>query len=273
MDDPLEIQPESEKLITTKAYTRIIQEPEYQTEKELMDNPVATTSLISQLNWDVQEDLNIQDVKTPTGTKYLVYSRPVIYAIADKFPHIIDLCIESESKEDALEEFKQRKEEGEKIKRERQKAIEPYLLELSKIPGVIFIGGRGTMYDNRRLAGVYDDIDVSLFLDFDSEEEMSQLLSEVKKTYEKMAEELNVQVWGIEHLAERIRDASNQLLVKRSRESFEVSFDFINFKYTKDQKRIQRIIEGDTYSKDMFAHYVFLGGKKDVFDEFVKKFQ
>ncbi len=170
-----EIMPEHE----TYKYTRLWQMPNAPREA---DSSFPTQLMIAArdaIDWGSTSTSNIAEFDFQ-GTHYFVhYSCPCWYSYAKDSFKIADLLVISEDSEDAATKFAADEADAQQKKQNSSEFIEHFLPELLKLPDIVVIMGRGSVYDKRRLpASAGDDIDLMLFVDrsFTSENEVQDII-------------------------------------------------------------------------------------------------
>lgn len=229
------------------------------------ENPYPNATPIFELerkaiNWESQEDMSVVQV----GQNYIVHSRPAFYRFADQKLKVVDICIVSENLSIATESFKQRKAESDRIKTERSAQIEPFVKEISQIPGIQLITGRGTVYDERRIANITDDIDVSIFFKADSLVEFEKMIAMLNEVSKKIAAQLKVDIERIDFTSDNL-SAEAKEIVSQSDSKYTISFDLINLLILQNPNS-RSDGQKDRYYVDIVKQMKFLGGSPKILD-------
>lgn len=195
---------------------------------------------------------------------YFVNSTPLYWTYGDIRPLRSDLVVIAKTQEEALQQFDDIVEKGNKLRESRTAELLPFFKHIQGDENIKLILGRGTAYDSHRVYFTEDDLDVMLFIEWQDGDGLQNVLENLKNTAKTFGDSKNIEIGAMSFMDQKDWWTFSNPVNPR----FSVNLDFIPAEFLKlarASKKMRFLNLNDPYIQYMFRTAVFIGGENKVF--------
>lgn len=221
------------------------------------------------IDWSLESSENISSFIYKGTLYFAVYSKPSWYSFGSDSFKLLDIVVVSKDKDLAIQEFNKLKLEALDVKLECIEIANKFVDKLKDISEIKVIMGRGSVFNPSRLPTGNLDIDIMLFLEFNSESDLEGVFSKIKSIAKNFKEyNFTYSVFDSKFSGE-----DNYLIPKNAESKIDIALDFLSLnQLIKSKKEVARGLK-PYYIEALEYGPIFLDRTGDAFKDLIEYFK